>query len=192
MSRLIANNRGSRTCVHHVSLAGLLLASLVWAGCSVQTGTPPERAAAAKALFDHATKDFHNPSADANGAEQVRLQKEATLCYQRLLKDYPDQPAWCAQALCSWAGLRAAQTNLDGAVRLYARVERDYPQQTWEVLRALKSAADLLWASGRRNDARSFYQRIVTRFDRPDAPAIFSTVVHGSKLRIKEAESSHP
>ena len=92
------------------------------AGCTVKKGTPQERAAAAKTLFERATKDFHNPSAEAKGAEQLRLQNEAALCYQRLLKEFPDQAGWCAPSLCGLAGLRAAQTNLDESVRLYARV----------------------------------------------------------------------
>ena len=160
------------------------------AGCTVKKGTPPERAAAAKTLFEHATKDFHNPSAEAKGAEQLRLQNEAALCYQRLLKEFPDQAGWCAQSLCGLAGLRAAQTNLNEAVRLYARVERDYPKQDWEVMRALKSAADLLWDHGRHDEAKPYYQKIITRFDKPDAPAIIKTAVHGSKLRLKEAGSN--
>ena len=176
----------------HLRLIGLVLASLVLTGCSGQKGTPSERSAAAQALFERATKEFHNPSAEAKGAEQLRLQNEAALCYQRLLKNFPDQSNWCAQALCGMGGLRAAQTNLSEAVRCYARVERDYPQQDWEVLRALKSTADLLWESGRRAEARDFYQKIVARFDKPEASAIVKTAVQGSKRRLKESAVSPP
>lgn len=172
--------------LHRVLPALAALGLLAFASCSAPRQTPKERYEAAKTAFEQAVKDFHNPSADATGTERLRLQNEAALRYQQLLDRYPEHTNWCAQALRGQAGLRAAQTNLDEAVRLYAQVEQRYPQLDWEVLMALKSAGDLLWDANRRDPARLFYQKLVTRFDKPDAPAIIQTAVRGSKARLAQ------
>jgi len=163
---------------------------LLLASCDSRPRTPAQRADAAKALFEQATKQFHIPSAEAKGAEQLKLQNRAAATYQELLNKYPEQGYWAAQALRSLANLRAAQTNLDTAVKLYATVEQKYPQQEWEVLAAWKSAADLLWDAGRRDEARTFYERIVARFDKAGAPAVIQTVVRGSKSRLVEGSGA--
>ncbi len=162
----------------------LLPAVLLLAGCDSQQQTPAQRTESAKALFEKATKEFHLPSADAKGAAQRQLQDQAAAAYEQLLKKYPDQDYWAAQALRSLANIRAAQTNLDAALKLYAAVGTRYPRQDWEVLMAWKSAADALWDAGRHEQAMRFYQDIVARFDKPEAPAVVRAVVRGSKDRL--------
>ncbi len=108
---------------------------------------------------------------------------EAAAGYRRVLRQHPDQPYWCAQALRSLGNVRAAQGRPDEAVKLYRQVGERYPQQDWEVLQAWKSAADLLWEAGRQEEARQFYRQIVRRFDVPDAPAVVQTVVRAARAR---------
>ncbi len=176
---------GTASCL----IAQLLLLVLLL-GCTSAKQTPQQRADAAKALFENATKNYHIPSATAKGPEQIKLQDQAAAAYGQLVKRYPDQGYWAAQALRSLGNIRAAQTNLNEAVRLYAEVEKKYPEQEWEVLMALKSAADLLWDSGRRDEARQYYQKIVSLFDKPEAPAVVKTVVRGSKAKLATGDSS--
>jgi tetratricopeptide (TPR) repeat protein len=164
--------------------ASSLLFALLLASCSGNPETPAQRADAAKALFERATKEFHLPSADAKGPAQRQLQDQAAAAYEQLLKKYSDQAEWAAPALRSLGNIRAAQTNLDAAVKLYASVATRYPKQDWEILMAWKSAADQLWDAGRHDDAKAFYQKIVTRFDKPDATSIVKTAVRGSKDRL--------
>ncbi len=167
----------------------LLAAALLSTGCASSKQTPQQRSDAAKALFDQTTKAFHIPSAEAQGAARAELQRQAAAGYEQVLKKYPDQDYWAAQALRSLANIRAAQTNLDAAVKLYAAVGKKYPQQDWEVLMAWKSAADLLWDAGRRDEAKAFYQKIVSRFDVPDAPMVVKTTVRGSRARLGESSA---
>ena len=155
-------------------------------GCSGKKESPAQRAEAAKALFDQATKTFHLPSAQAAGAERSRLQAQAAEAYQELLRKYPDQSYWAAQALRNLAGIRAAQTNLNEAVRLYASVAGKYPGEEFEVLQGWKAAADLLWEAGRRPEATGFYRKIVERFDSTNQPPVVRLVVKGSKARLAE------
>ena len=146
--------------------------------------TPQQRAEAAKALFEQTTKNFHIPSAEAKDAEKEKLQKQAAAGYEELLKTYPEQDYWAAQALRSLANIRATQGKLDEAVRNYAAVEAKYPQQRWEVLMSWKSAADLSWQAGQREQAKMFYQKIVDHYDRAQASQVEQTIVRGSKLRL--------
>lgn len=168
---------------------GLFL--LVWVfllGCSAQkSGSPAERAESAKSLFEHTTKILHIPSAEANGPEKQKLQDEAASGYRELLKRYPEQEYWAAQALRSLGNIRATQNKLDEAVKNYAAVETHYPQQHWEILMSWKSAADLLWDAGRADQAKPFYQKIVTRYDVPESSQLEKTIVRGSKLRLSGA-----
>jgi tetratricopeptide (TPR) repeat protein len=163
---------------------GLLLSLALLFGCTAKREIPEQRAASAQALFDRATREFHVPSAAATGAEKLKLQEQAVAAYQELLKQHADLPRWAAPALRSLGNIRAAQTNLDEAVKLYAAVAQRYPEQEWEVCMALKSAADLLWETGRRDEARPFYEKIVARFDRPDAAPVVRTVVKGSQAKL--------
>ena len=48
----------------------------------------------AKALFEHTSKYFHIPSAEASGTEKLRLQNLALSGYQQLLKEYPAEDYW--------------------------------------------------------------------------------------------------
>ena len=59
-----------------------------------------------------------------------------------------------------------------------------YPSQDFEVLMAWKSAGDLLADSGRAGEAKVFYEKIIGRFDKPDALPIVQSVVRGCKARL--------
>jgi tetratricopeptide (TPR) repeat protein len=159
--------------------------ALLLAGCSGKE-SPAQRATAAKALFERATKEYHLPSAEAKGAAQRQLQDQAAATYEQLLRKYPEQTNWCVQALYSLGNIRAAQTNLDAAIRFYSAVGERYPQQDWEVLMAWKSAGDQLWEAGRKKEAKGFYEKIVARFDNTNAPAVVKTVVLGSRSHLAE------
>ncbi len=155
-------------------------------GCNSRQQDTPERVRTAKELFDSTTKEFHAPSAAANGTERLRLQNEAASRYADLVKRFPEQSNVCAQALRSLGNIRASQTNIDAAVKEFAAGGDRYPTQEWEVLQAWKGAADLLWDAGRRDEAKKFYTQIVTRFDRADESAIVKTVVRGSRAKLAE------
>jgi len=169
-------------------LAGLAMIALLSSSCSRKQESPQQRYDAAKALFEQATKQFHNPSAFAQGVEQQKLQAQAAENYEKILRRYPEQTNWCAQALRSLANIRAAQTNLSEAVRAYAAVTENYPGDDWETIQAWKSAADLLWEANRHEDARKFYQKVVSRFDGTNQPSIVRIVVKGSKARLHGGE----
>lgn len=143
-----------------------------------------KRYAEAKALFEQTTKEQHLPSAQAQGAERDRLLNLAAAGYERLLREYRDQPFWCAPALRSLGNVRATQGKLDDAVKLYARVGKDYADNEWEVLQAWKSAADLLWEAGRQTEAKPYYQQIVTRFGGAGQPVIVQVVVRASQRQL--------
>jgi TolA-binding protein len=153
-------------------------------GCRSEIQTPQQRAEAAKALFEKTTKNFHIPSAEAVGTEKTRLQEETASGYRELLRKYPDQKIYAAQAERSLGNIRAAQGKIDEAVRHYSAVGSQYPRQEWEVLMAWKSAADLLWESGRKPEAVPFYKKIVNRFDTADASSVIKIAVHASKARV--------
>jgi tetratricopeptide (TPR) repeat protein len=155
---------------------------LILSGCA--TAPKTDRAASGKTLFDQTVKQYHLPSADAKGAARDKLLARAADGYARLLRTYPDQPYWCAQSLRSLANIRAEQGHLDDAIKMYRQVGEHYPDFDWEVLQAWKSAADQLWDAGRQADANPFYQQIVTRFDQPDAPAVYKTIVRAAKARL--------
>jgi len=171
--------RGSRP------LALLLLLTLLLPACSRSPSqTREQRAEAAKALFDRTTKTFHIPSAEAKGAEKKTLQKQAAAGYEELLKKYPDQTYWAAQALRNLGNIRATQGKIDEAVQDYAGVEKKYPRQRWEVLMSWKSAADLLWEAGRHSEAKPFYEKIIAQYDRPESSQVEKTIVRGSKMKL--------
>ncbi len=164
-------------------LSVALLLALI--GCAT-TKHSPERAAAAKAAFDLVTKEFHLPSAEAAGARKAELLTQAAGGYENLLRQFSDQPNWCAQSLRSLGNIRAMQGATDEAVRLYARVGEKYPREEWEVLQALRSAGDLLWEAKRPADAKKFYAQLVKRFDAPEMPSIVKLVVNTAKKRLAE------
>jgi tetratricopeptide (TPR) repeat protein len=172
------------TFLMKISLLALILSAVFLVGCRQKTEDPQKRYGDAKALFDHCTKEFHLPSGAASGAEQARLQAEAIKEYQQLLRKYPDQGRWCAEALCSLGNVRAAQTNLTAALECWSEVVAKYPSEEWEVLTALKSSADLLWEHNRQAEAKPFYQKIVAQFDQTNAPAVVRVIVRGSKLKL--------
>lgn len=108
--------------------------------------------------------------------------------YERVLRQYPEQENLCAQSLRSLGNVRAAQGQLDAAVKLYARVAVKYPRQDWEVLQAWKSAGDLLWDAGRQDEAQKFYRQIVARFDQADAAPVVKLIVRAARARLPGAQ----
>ena len=84
----------------------------------------PERAEAAKALFEKAASDFHNPSADATGDQKTKL--------------------------------------LEGAAKRYEQLLRDAENKT---------------------EAKAYYQKIVTRFDRKEIPPVYKIILNISEKR---------
>ncbi len=146
----------------------------------------PERAEAAKALFEKAAAEFHNPSADATGEQKTKLLEGAAKRYAQLLQDYPEQKRWCAQSLRSLAGVRAEQGDTTAALKHYDRVATDFSNQEFEVLQAWKAAADLLWDAEQKTEAKAYYQKIVTRFDRKEIPPVYKIILNVSKKRVKD------
>jgi tetratricopeptide (TPR) repeat protein len=167
-------------------LLTLFLISALMAGChSKQSSLSLEDSnASAKELFDQTSTNFHLPSAEAKGAEQTRLQERAISGYTQLLKKYPNDPIYAAQAERNLGNILAGQGRVDDAIQRFEAVGKKYPNQAWEVLMAWKSAGDLLWENGRKEEGKEFYQRIISRYDRPEAPAVTKTIVKGSKLRL--------
>src|SRR6266436_978736 len=85
-----------------IPLFVLFLLSGAFTGCSPKRSeTPEQRSEAARTLFEHITKTFHIPSAEAKGTEKESLQSKAADGYTQLLKLYPEQDYWAAQALRS-------------------------------------------------------------------------------------------
>ena len=167
-------------------LPPLLVCVALLLGCRAKPPLPAERSAAARALLDRATKEFHTPSAEAQGAERKRLLDAAARSYERLLAEFPEERDLGVQALRGLGSIRASQGNTNEAVRLYAAVGEKYPERDWEVLQAWKAAADLLWEAHRTEESKKFYAQIVARFDKPDAPQIYQTVERGSKARLTQ------
>jgi hypothetical protein len=165
----------------------LLAVVLAIVGCSKED--EPPTGITARSELGRITKTLHEPSATAPANERRRMQDEAAARYAELVKRYPRESNVCAQALRSIGNIRASQTNIDDAVKHFAAVGDRYPTEDWEVLRAWKSAGDLLWDGGRTNDARRFYNQIVTRFNDTNAPAIYQAVVRGSKSRLADSRS---
>lgn len=163
--------------------------ALALAGCG-PSGTPESRHAAAKTLFEETTRNFHLPSAEVPPAEAARLLEKTASGYEKLLRQYHDQPFWCAQALRSLGNVRAAQGRLEDAIRLYRQVGQDYPDQKWEVLQAMKSAGDLLWEAKRVEEARAFYQQLITQFDQTGAPQVVQIVLRGARSRLAQGAST--
>ncbi len=166
------------------SLIGLWL--LLAPGCASRPEPTADRAQAAQALFDRVTKEYHLPSGEAREPEKARLLAKAAAGYESLLRQFPGQTHCCAQALRSLGNVRAAQGNLDAAVKAFARLEGRYPAEEWEILQAWKSAGDLLWEAGRRDEAGRFYRKLVERFDNPQAPAVVKMAVKGARSRLNE------
>jgi tetratricopeptide (TPR) repeat protein len=161
-------------------------ALLLVLGCVSNRGNPSERFAGAKAIFDRTTKEFHIPSAEAEGAKREELLRQSTRGYESLLRRYPDQDIWCAQALRSLGNLQASRGNWDRAVQYYEKVGKKYPKQEWEVLQSWKSAGDLLWDAGKEAQAKVFYQQLVERFDNAEATALYRLIVKTAKTRLSE------
>jgi tetratricopeptide (TPR) repeat protein len=166
-------------------MAGIL--TLLLLGCA----TPPRKSAelqlrytAARNLFEQTANRYHLPSADLQGAEKAKLLDLAAAGYEQMLKKYPEQKFWCAQALRNLGDVRAAQGRLDEAIKLYSRVAEEYPQQDWEVLLAWRSAADRLWDAGRQDEAREFYRKIVEQFDSGEEPTLIRRMVENARSRL--------
>ncbi len=143
----------------------------------------PERAEAAKDLFEKAVAEFHNPSADATGDQKTKLLEGAARRYEQLLRDYPEQHRWCAQALRSLAGVRAEQGGMATALQHYDRVATDFGNQEFEVIQAWKAAADLLWDAEKETEAKLYYQKIITRFDQSELPPVYKIILNVARKR---------
>lgn len=166
-------------------VGGFLIALVILAGCGrAPKQTPQQRAAAARTLFDETAKLYHLPSAEAEGAARGKLLERAAAGYERLLKEFSDQPAWAAPTMRSLANIRAVQGKINRAVQLYDALEEKFPGQDWEILQAWKSAGDLLWENGRRAEAKNFYSKLVQRFDRPANPGVVQLIVRSSKTHL--------
>jgi tetratricopeptide (TPR) repeat protein len=152
--------------------------------CSPKPDSPPPPAISAQVLFAQASTNFHLPSAEARGAERARLLDQAAAAYLQLLNQHSNDAYWAAQALRNLGNVRAAQGQTNEAVQAFASVEARYPKQRFEVLAALKSAGDLLWDGGRQEEARTFYQKIVTQFDAPEATQVEQTILRGARSRL--------
>jgi tetratricopeptide (TPR) repeat protein len=166
-------------------LLSLSLAFLLLLGCDSRNHeSPQQRYDAAKALFEQTTRNLHIPSVEAKGTEKQKLLEQAAIAYQQLLHKYPEQDYWAAQSLRSLGNIRAAQTNLNEAIKYYTAVDRKYPLHDFEVLMAWKAAADLLWEAGRWEEAKGFYQKLLTRFDRAQASQVVKAVIRGCRTRL--------
>ena len=166
-------------------MAGIL--TLLLFGCTTPERKGAElqlRYSAARDLFGHATKQYRLASASLQGTEKVKLFDFAIAGYEEVLKKYPEQKFWCAQALRNLGNVRATQGRLDEAIKLYNRVAEEYPKYDWEVLQAWKSAADQLWDDGRHDEAREFYRKIVGQFDSGEEPTLIRHIVQGAKSRL--------
>ena len=173
-----------------VNTIALLALSVGLLGCGQKrlppaAADPQQRYDAAKALFEKASREFHIPSAQARGAERARLEDEAAAIYTELASNYADQVIWAAQALRSLGNIHASRTNIDAAVKCYAQVAEKLPRQDFEVLMAWKSASDLLSDASRFAEAKVYYEKLVARFDKPDALPIVQSVVRGAKSRLQ-------
>jgi tetratricopeptide (TPR) repeat protein len=173
-----------------VSIIAVCLVMGLLAGCSQRTSTcivesPQQRYDAAKGLFEKASREFHIPSAQARGLERTKLEDQALAAYTDLARAYSDQPIWAAQALRSLGNIHAARTNLTEAVHAYAQVGEKFPRQDFEVLMAWKSAGDLLSDAGKSDQGKVYYEKLLVRFDKPDALPIVQSVVRGAKARLK-------
>ena len=175
--------RFSRNLIPQICALVLILGVI---GCAAadKAARQQQRATAAKELFEQTVKLYHLPSSEAQGATQQKLFAQAATGYEQLLKNYSDQPRWCAPALRSLGNIRAAQGRMADAVKLYTRLEKQFPREDWEILQAWKSAADLLWEAKQLEEAKVFYRKIITRFDQPDAAVLIKAIVRGSKSRL--------
>ena len=168
-----------------VRFVAVLNIALFLCACSPKSQPPHVRQAAAKELFNQTIKLYHLPSAEAQGPAREKLLEQAASGYAALVKEYPDQSFWAAQALRSLGNVRIAQGKTNDAIKIFSEVANKYPQREWEVLQAWKSAADVLWENGRSDESKAIYRKIVERFDVADAQPIVKTIVRGSKFRLE-------
>src|SRR4030095_1655469 len=116
-----------------IAFAVLVIALITGCGKRQPPQTPQQRYDGAKALFEKASRDYHIPSAQARGQDRRQLEEQAAALYSDVVRNYSDQRGWASQALRSLANIRAAQTNITEAVKLYAEVAQRFPNQDFEV-----------------------------------------------------------
>jgi len=155
---------------------GAALAGLLLLGCAPASHETPRQ------LMERTVREYHLPSAGAQGIEREKLLVRAASGYEQVLKLGRSDPWLCASALRSLGNVRVEQGRLDEAVKLYSRVGDQYTACDWEVLQSWKSAADLLWDAGRSGEASAFYRKIVQRFGSDPAP-IIQTVARAARQR---------
>lgn len=146
-------------------------------------GCAPTSHETARQLMERTVRDYHLPSAEAQGIARDKLLAQAASGYEQVLKLGRSDPWLCASALRSLANVRVEQGRVDEAVKLYSRVGDQYTTCDWEVLQSWKSAADLLWDAGRSGEAAAFYQKIVQRFGSDPSP-IVQTIARAARRRV--------
>lgn len=166
------------------SFQSLLLAAGFIAFAGPVSAALPEPASGARQLFEQTLSQFHLPSAEARGAQRKNLLLQASNGYSQILKSFPNDQPWAAQALRSLGNVRAEQGDINEAVRLYASLEKKYPGEDWEILQSWKAAGDLLADHQRKTEADVFFKKIIERFDKPEFSPIFRAVVKGSRARL--------
>ena len=81
----------------------------------------------ARQVFDRTVREYHLPSVEASGSEREKLLAESAMGYEQVLRLGGNDRPLCASALRSLANVRADQSHLDEAVKLYCQVGRQYP-----------------------------------------------------------------
>ena len=160
---------------------------ILHSGCSLrpESSTPPAPTPlSAQAIYDRTAANFHQPAAEARGAEQARLLTEAAAGYEHVLKRFPRETNVCLLATRGLANVRASQGRIDDAVRIHVSLTNLPAASDWDRLIALKSAADLLWDARREAEAKPLYHQLVESFDRPGVSQMTQTIVRGSRTRL--------
>ena len=183
LGRRQQSRKGTMKQMSQIIAGSAFLIFVLVAGCQVQSKAPKtDRAAAAKDLFQRGLRN-HLLSAEGKN-DRTALLQAATKDYAETVKSYSDQTRWAAQAMRSLGNVRAEEQKIDDAVKLFSAVATKFPTEDWEVLQAWKSAADLLWESGRKDEAKVFYGKIVGRFRDTEDSALMKLIVQASKRRI--------
>ena len=137
----------------------------------------------AKEDFERTVRLYHLPSADATGSLRLDLLKKAAAGYLSVVKRFPQENRWSAQALRSLGNVYVELGQPEEALEAFTQVGVKFCDEDWEVLQAWKSAADLSWSAGRAETARTFDRRIVERFSVSNAPPIIRGIVASVRRR---------
>ncbi len=175
---------GYRTVICMTFMASLCV------GCStkskVTVNSKGQSLSSAESLFFATVEQYHLPSEKAQGEERKKLLTLSAQGYLQLLRQFPNQERWCAQALRSLGNVSVEQDKLDDAIGYYSQVAEEYPNQGWEILQAWKAAADLLFENSRPEEAIVFYQNIVDRFGSTNESQLIQTIVRAAKIKLQD------